>query len=288
VRTDNRWLVLEAEIRTPELLMAEGLSLAIVSEFVGALAALGVIDVRQGADLSDDVASPWSVARQTRNSREGGRPSEGPLAGFVVSHRLWDAGVWTDSLPLAIPPELAYVLRGTKVVGDDSDVSRHRARKEGAGPALAVRLRPVRSLFSQENDTTRVLRAACGFLTRALSCWRPGEAIFFATLALESQLLEGGRDSSVARLQEAVASCLGGARAERDRNRRLVARLYEVRSQFVHRGRWEGELVWKEEAGRASGSLREVALELAEAAMRRELLELPSQEPDPVVQGSPS
>jgi hypothetical protein len=96
-------------------------------------------------------------------------------------------------------------------------------------------------------------------------------------MCLEGLLLPSSEtEASVNRLREAIAFLLGRTSEERKNYRELVKKLYEVRSKYVHQGH-ASAYQFKSNRERENlldydESLEKKAMELAELALQREIL----------------
>ena len=89
-----------------------------------------------------------------------------------------------------------------------------------------------------ESQQFSAVRNACRAAVNADEAEDLGIRVTLAFSCLEALLLSrNSKDSVLARLAEAVAFSLANSADERERVRRRVKELYDVRSAFVHTGR---------------------------------------------------
>jgi hypothetical protein len=78
---------------------------------------------------------------------------------------------------------------------------------------------------------------ACGLYARGEVATDPGVAVISYSMCLEGLLLDRSvKENVIIRLIEAVAYRLGKSADDRQRRRKLVRSLYDLRSEYVHTG----------------------------------------------------
>ena len=132
--------------------------------------------------------------------------------------------------------EAVCALRFHDLVGD-SKMEWKRFSRDERHSFLGTRLTQATSFFRLGRTDRERMRIGCRLFLRAFFARDPGEVAIFGATVLESLLLDG-KDSqnTTARLKEATAHRLGRNPAERAEIRRAVAKLYDVRSRYIHTG----------------------------------------------------
>lgn len=121
----------------------------------------------------------------------------------------------------------------------------------------------IKEIINSNNKHANKLKSAARLLIEALSSFDDGKTVAFALMSVEAVLLEGSKKSDIlARLREAVAYRLGSSPSNREDLRSNVDKLYSARSSYVHTGQIRDP---KEQ--------REMALELAKDAIKKDILE---------------
>lgn len=121
----------------------------------------------------------------------------------------------------------------------------------------------IKEIINSNNEHADKLKSAARLLIEALSSFDDGKTVAFALMSVEAVLLEGSKKSDIlARLREAVAYRLGSSPSNREDLRSNVDKLYSARSSYVHTGQIRDP---KEQ--------REMALELAKGAIKKDILE---------------
>jgi hypothetical protein len=121
----------------------------------------------------------------------------------------------------------------------------------------------IKEIINSNNKHADKLKSAARLLIEALSSFDDGKTVAFALMSAEAVLLESSKKSDIlARLREAVAYRLGSSPSNREDLRSNVDRLYSARSSYVHTGQISDP---KEQ--------REMALELAKEAIKKDILE---------------
>lgn len=119
---------------------------------------------------------------------------------------------------------------------DLSDTERH-ALGADRDKFLAAALRLAARPFTCKGERARTIRAALRLMLLADGSCFPGESIFYYVALLEGLLVESEhRDASAVRVAEAVAYSVGTDYNERTELKKTVARLYKLRSRYVHDG----------------------------------------------------
>lgn len=158
---------------------------------------------------------------------------------------------------------LASIFFGLPV--DLSDLEKAVLGSGDAAQALARHRRSLAKVLAGTSQRAQEVRNACRLAINAEHSLDFGVLVTLAFSCLEGLLLQSHVTESVlARLAEAVAHSLGGSVEEKDELRKLVKKLYDVRSQFVHTGM----------AGEAAGA-RDRALRLMYRVLGREVEALP-------------
>ena len=173
---------------------------------------------------------------------------------------------WGSSFPPLRTKQRVFSVAHRKP-SDLNDFERHAMVENDR---FAGRSKELRRAFGAESEDTIRIRAAFQNFARASIDPEPGEAFLRLAMCLEG-LLVAKRGDNAARVSEAAAHYVGGPRAEREKMRVLVERLYEARSRYVHAGRLEPDSDHER--------LIEDSFSLVRAILRREVRELPDPPP---------
>ena len=149
-----------------------------------------------------------------------------------------------------------------------TDIEKEQRRSGRSGTGGDRRRRSLQRLFGSSSMRARELAGCARLLGRAAVENEDGRAIGDAFICLEATLLEKNPTGELThRLMEAISYRIGRSAEERSALRKEVKRLYGIRSDFTHKGHVGGDVAF-------SGARRR-ALEIAAAALRREIEELP-------------
>lgn len=131
----------------------------------------------------------------------------------------------------------------TDIPGDLSDLERHQfdraapRRSQGLSPCIANRIQFLKNMILTTDARADAVRNACRTAHAAGTTRDYGLAITLSFAVIEGLLLEEKeKDSTVARLAEAVAHSLGRTATERNELRKRTKALYNDRCSFIHSG----------------------------------------------------
>ena len=115
----------------------------------------------------------------------------------------------------------------------DNELDSARSKQD----RLVMNLRAVARAVSDASPAALAVRQASRMFLRSYDVWNAGEAAMFLAITMEGLLLDKRqKDDLSARLQDSVAYWIGGSAGEREKNRKSIAELYKVRSNYVHNG----------------------------------------------------
>jgi hypothetical protein len=150
---------------------------------------------------------------------------------------------------------------------DLSDLERSLLDAGQSEQAIARHRRALTRVLAGTDQRALELRNACRLALNAEHSLDFGVLVSLAFSCLEGLLLlRQVKEEVLARLAEAVAHSLGGPVEEKERLRKRVKKLYEVRSAFTHTGM----------VGETAGA-RQEALDLMYRVIRREFSALPEE-----------
>ncbi len=162
----------------------------------------------------------------------------------------------------------AHLAMGRLTMGEakpESDLEAQLIRRGQGTELLERRKEQAAVILSAVDDRGLVLRRAGRLYLQAVAAGELGMTISSAFMCLEGLLLDRTvKDEVTGRLTEAVAYRIGKGATERKKLREQLKKLYELRSQYVHTGYVTG-------VKGLDGSPRELALEMARRALRREI-----------------
>lgn len=154
---------------------------------------------------------------------------------------------------------------------DLSDLELAQLRNEERERAVGRHLDLLRRVMAGTSSDAQIVRNACRHAMNAVASVDHGVAITLAFSAMEGLLLSpSSKSDTLAGLREAVAHTFGTSLEDRNRLRKLVNELYEVRSVFVHTGQTK-----------AYYGVRQETLALMRGVIRAQIERLPRIESDP-------
>lgn len=194
--------------------------------------------IRRAERVLDEFLGALRAAGMCQFAGGGLRPDS-----TLATIRVDDGWHVTLKEEFTLAPEYTERVRGTRMVLPDdlSDPERRELSKDNKAAALnkalARHTRFLKKVLAGATEHASAVRNACRLAVNAEMTGDFGVAMALAFACLEGLLLaDSGKEDVVAKLSEAVTHSIARDFDEERNLRKQVKKLYQVRSDFIHKG----------------------------------------------------